>query len=119
MKRLTKITATVTLIFVFLSNMSIFFVRKTLSRIYHEVAGPDPALPTITLFYARVTEPVSLVIISLFCILILGFTEYFIKTEGKRLLIQGAVIVLYVLFLALGMLSFVVPFYIPEVEILG
>jgi hypothetical protein len=85
--------------------------------VYMDLAGPAPCLPSLTVLVLKLTAPLSLSIIAMLGLLAIGASQFFLKAERSRFIIQLGYLAVWVLFMAIALLAFMLPLYIPPVVI--
>lgn len=80
-------------------------------------ADVDADLPRLAVFALNFTGPRNLAAVLLICIAAVVVSEAALKTEASRLLVQGAVLLLLVVLLAVSVAGFFISFHIPDVHI--
>ncbi|MFC1534516.1 hypothetical protein ACFL7M_14260 [Thermodesulfobacteriota bacterium] len=113
----TNTTAVATLVVSWLGGFSIWFVRGMFSMVYMELAGPSPCLPSLTVLVLKLTASLGLFIIAVLGLMAIGASQFFLKTERGRFIIQLGYLAVWVLFMAIAFLAFMLPLYIPPVVI--
>jgi hypothetical protein len=119
MKHISKLTAVVILTSAAIASVSLVFVRRIMLKMYTNTAGTECCLPVPTTFAVKLTSTVSLSVIFIIVLFALGVSEYRLKKERQRFLVQIGSVAVLMLFLIFLMLAFALPMYIPDVTIVG
>lgn len=119
MKHISKLTAVVILTSSAIAFVSLQFVRRIMLKMYVNMAGTEYCLPVPTTFAVNFTSTISLSVIFITVLSVLGASEYCLKKERTRFLVQIGSVAVLMLFLIFLMLAFALPMYTPDVTILG
>lgn len=117
MKHISRVTAIVILMSSAVATISLVFVRRIMLKTYMNMAGTKYCLPAPTTFAVDFTSTISLSIIFIIILFVLGASEYCLKEERTRFLVQIGSATVLMLFLIFLILAFVLPMYIPDVVI--
>ena len=118
-KHISKITAVFILASSAVAFGSVAFARSIVLKAYINMVGTGYCLPVPTMFAVKLTSTVSLSVIFIILMFTLGISEYFIKQERQRFIIQIGSVTVLMLFFAFLMLACVLLVYIPEITIAG
>ncbi len=97
--------------------VSLRFARSVLIAMLERSGMEDAALPRLTLFAQAITHPAILVPVLLAGFVAVAASMLTARTEGARLLVQVAVLLLLVLLLAVALAGLLMPFHIPDVRL--
>ena len=97
--------------------VSLCFARSVVVGMLDRGGMGDSALSGLAVFALAITRPAILVPVLLACVAAIVASELTVKTDGARLLVQVAVLLLLVLLLAVALPGLFIPFHIPEVHI--
>ncbi|MBN2515829.1 MAG: hypothetical protein JXC33_07320 [Deltaproteobacteria bacterium] len=117
MEHITRLTAVVILTSFTVVCVSLLFVRRIMLKMYMNMAGTEYCLPVPTTFAVNFTSTISLSVIFIIVLSVLGVSEYSLKKERQRFLVQIGSVTLLMLFLIFLMLAFALPMYIPDLII--
>ena len=93
------------------------FAASVLQGMLGIAVGEHADLPRLAGFALTVTGPWVLIPLVLVCIAAVVVSEATLEREEIRLLVQGAVLLLLVILLAVCLAGFFISFYIPDVRI--
>jgi hypothetical protein len=119
MKHISKLTAVVILTSSAIASVSLVFVRRIMLKMYMNMAGTEYCLPVPTTFAVKLTSTVLLSVNFIILLFALGASEYRLKNERTRFLVQIGIVTVLMLFLLFLMLAFALPMYIPNVTLVG
>lgn len=97
--------------------VSLRFARSVLVAMLQRSGMEDAALPRLTVFVQAITHAAILAPVLLACFVAVAATMLTATTEGARLLVQVAVLLLLVLLLAVALTGMLMPFHIPDVRL--
>lgn len=117
MKNISKLTAGAILTSSAVAFVSIAFVRRIMLKMYLNMASTECCLPVPTTFAVKLTSTVSLSVAFIVVLFALGASEYYLKEERQRFLVQLGSVAVLMLSLIFLMLAFALPMYIPDVII--
>lgn len=96
---------------------SLHFARSVLVAMLSRSNMKDAALPRLTVFAQAITHPAVLAPVLLACFVAVVASMLTARTEGTRLLVQVAVLLLLALLLAVALAGLLMPFHIPDVRL--
>ncbi|MCU0290518.1 MAG: hypothetical protein MUF10_00795 [Thermoanaerobaculaceae bacterium] len=99
------------------THVSLRFARSVLVGMLDRGGIGDSALSGLTVFALAITRQAILVPVLLACVAAIVWCELTVRTDGTRLLVQVAVLLLLVLLLAVALPGLLMPFHIPDVHI--
>ena len=97
--------------------VSLRFARSVLVALLERSGIENAALPRPTVFAQTITTPALLAPVLLACIVAVAVSMLTARTEGTRLLVQVAALLLLVLLLAIALAGLLMPFHIPDVRL--
>jgi hypothetical protein len=113
----TKLTGLATCAAAVLAFICLRFAASVLHRMLGFAVGEYADLPRLAAFALSLTGPWLLGPFVLLCIAAVGVSEATLDRVEFRLLVQGGVLLLLVILLAICLAGFFISFYIPDVHI--
>jgi hypothetical protein len=117
MEHISRFTAVVILTSFAIASVSLIFVRRIMLKTYMNMAGTEYCLPVPTTVAVKFTSTISLSVVFIVVLFAMVASEYCLKKERQRFLVQLGSATALMLFLIFLMLAFALPMYIPDVII--